>query len=190
MTPPVYVLVGGKSSRFGEPKATHPVDGEPWALHVGRRLAADPADIVLVGDLEPSSTLDGVRRITDSELVDGPLGGLLAALADRGDGLLTLASCDLVRPEPAWIEPLLQQHTADPSLAVAAYATGDLWQPFPCVAHTRWLAPLLAAVREGARSFQQAFASATAAKVSMPVGEFPHANTAERLNAILDSHRR
>jgi len=185
MSLPVYVLVGGGSRRFGVAKATHVVDGEPWALHVGRRLARDDAAITLVGEFASAAELDLVRRIADSPRVAGPLGGLLAALEDRGDGLLTLASCDLVRPDPAWLKPLLTQHATDPTLHVAAYTASERWQPFPSVVHTRWLPQLARVVEAGARSFQSVFEAAITAGVGWPGEAVPQANTPEQLHDLL-----
>lgn len=165
---PVYVLVGGASQRFGADKATTLVDGEPWALHVGRRLAAPGAEIVLVGTTPPGPFASH-RRIDDTKGVLGPLAGVLAALKDRldnyGDGLLALASCDLVRPERGWLKPLAADFDQTETLEVAAYRAADRWQPFPCVAHTRWLNSLTEHVAAGTRSLQAALDASNAAAV-------------------------
>lgn len=173
---PLYVLVGGASRRFGTDKAIHPRDGVPWALHVGQNFAGwlqnDQAEnlakafpfvvpeIVLVGNLSADAASDSqlasLRNIPDAVANAGPFGGLLAAVKDRqaehGAGLLAIASCDLVNPEPSWLFPLVDTHQENPSLDVAAYsdqlAEGDSlkkisrWQPFPSVAHTRWIQTL------------------------------------------------
>jgi molybdopterin-guanine dinucleotide biosynthesis protein A len=165
---PVYVLVGGASQRFGADKATTLVDGEPWALHVGRRLAAPGAEIVLVGTTLPDA-FASYRGIDDAKGVLGPLAGILAALNDRcdnyGEGLLALASCDLVRPVRGWLGPLEKCFADAKSLNVAAYRAADRWQPFPCVAHTRWLTPLSEQVAAGTRSLQAALDGSNVAAV-------------------------
>ncbi|MEN0111992.1 MAG: NTP transferase domain-containing protein, partial [Planctomycetota bacterium] len=134
---PVYVLTGGASSRFGADKANHPIDGEPWAVHVGRRLAPD-GSFTLVGDVAVDAS--GVRRIVEGCPGFGPLGGVTAACRDRfeasGDGWLVVASCDLVRPTRDWLTPLRDATTAT-ALAVA-YRDRERWQPMPLIAHTRW----------------------------------------------------
>ncbi len=175
---PLYVLVGGASRRFGADKASHPRYGVPWALHVGKSLSAGhenaqaqnsaeiPSffvpEIVLVGNLSDTAETDpklaSLRRISDAVERAGPFGGLLAAVKDRlaehGDGLLAIASCDLVDPEPSWLYPLVNSHSANRSLEVAAYSDqptaddsskkGPRWQPFPSLAHTRWARTLFA----------------------------------------------
>ena len=187
---PTYVLVGGASQRFGADKATTLVDGEPWALHVGRRLAAPGAEIVLVGKA-PKGAFNSHRRIDDTKGVPGPLAGVLAALNDRRDeycdGLLALASCDLVRPERVWLDPLLERFADTEALHVAAYRAADRWQPFPSVAHTRWLAPLSEQVAAGTRSLQAALDNSSAAAVDWTLSSEgpPQANSPAELQERL-----
>ncbi|MEQ8847628.1 NTP transferase domain-containing protein [Botrimarina sp.] len=155
---PVYVLVGGESRRFGRNKAEVDVDGEPWALHVGRRLAPGH-EPVLVGSPPPCETLDACRYIPDAPESPGPVGGLIAALRDRltqyGPGELVLASCDLVRPERQWLAPLFDAIDADPDVDAVGYFADGVWQPFPSVAHTRWLDRVIVAALGGVESLQQ-----------------------------------
>lgn len=186
MLPPVYVLIGGRSSRFGVDKAAYEVDGEPWALHVGRRLAASDSEITLVGTLVGTlngpGPLAGVRRIEDSPACKGPLAGVLAALEDRGKGLLTLASCDLVSPEADWLAPLLAAHAATEGLEAAAYRAADRWQPFPSVVNSAWGKKVRLTE---ARSLQAAYDAANAVAIPWHHGPNgpPQANTPEELNA-------
>ncbi|TWT98184.1 molybdopterin-guanine dinucleotide biosynthesis protein MobA [Botrimarina colliarenosi] len=187
---PVYVLVGGASRRFGVDKATTLVDGEPWALHVGRRLAASDTPIVLVGAplAEPIADL---RTVPDAAGAAGPLAGVLAALDDRrqafGEGRLVLASCDLVRPESEWLAPLHALHDNDEGLSVAAYHDARGWQPFPCVAHTRWRDELWRQITAGARSFQTVLGGPGVARAVWRgvAGGPPQANTPDELGDLL-----
>lgn len=188
---PVYVLIGGASRRFGADKATHHVDGEPWARHVGRRLAKPSDPVLLVGDRPAGDALADSVVIPDTPGVPGPLGGLLAALADRearwGAGLLCLASCDLVRPERAWLGPLLHSHQAREDLDVAAYHAADRWQPFPSVVHTRWIEKLVTMSGEGVRSLQIALQRSDSVATTWSAGLGPpQANSPEELARRLD----
>ena len=186
MLPPVYVLIGGKSSRFGAEKAAFPVDGQPWAPHVGERLSGQQS-YTLVGNASAEGVLLGVPRIEDAPDCVGPLAGVVAALEDRrkrlGEGLLVLASCDLVRPEPWWLIPLLSAHHDDAGLEIAAYKTHGLWQPFPSVVHTRWR-PNAA---YGNSSLQAAFGAAQSCAACWPGGGAgpPQANTRGELERLL-----
>lgn len=192
MPPPVYVLVGGRSTRFGADKATHTVDGEPWALHVGRRLAESDAEITLVGVLIDAGELAGVRRIEDSPKAQGPLAGVLAALEDRGEGLLTLASCDLVRPEAGWLTPLLAAHADSPArektaIEIAAYRAAGRWQPFPSVVDAGWAGRLGQLIGSGVGSLQQALDESRTTALAWSGEEFgpPQANSPEALRRHL-----
>lgn len=188
---PVYVLVGGQSERFGIDKATHEVDGLPWAWHVGSRLATDASACVLVGKTPPVG-LPGVRFVPDVPSVEGPLAGVLAALDDRlnrwGPGRFALASCDLVRPEAHWLDPLMAALDADADLEVAAYRIAGLWQPFPLIAHTRWRDRLANHLQAGRRSFQAVLngeAVGAAPWQGTPAAGPPQANTLAELDALL-----
>lgn len=189
---PVYVLIGGQSRRFGADKCSVEVDGAPWALHVANRLAAG-GEIAMVGHNAPSDSLADERFIADAPPALGPLSGALAAVRDRRDGLLVLASCDLVRPERGWLEPLNDAFDADPSLEVAAFQASGRWQPFPSVVHTRWAPRLTALIGSGLRSFQQALDASHTAAIpwrDVPAAERradgpPQANCPQELERLL-----
>ena len=187
---PVYVLIGGDSSRFGADKATYPVEGAPWARHVADRLAID-GDATLVGSIADPSPLAGFRILPDAEPGAGPLAGVAAALADRrerlGEGLLVLASCDLVRPEAAWLDPLIAAHDSDRHLDAAAYYAEKRWQPFPAVLHTRWLPKIAAGARSETASFQRVFETSRCCAIDWAGGGAgpPQANTPAELASRL-----
>ncbi|MEO0529406.1 MAG: NTP transferase domain-containing protein [Planctomycetota bacterium] len=192
---PVYVLVGGGSQRFGSAKATHPVDGQPWALHVATRLSSDTPRVAMVGNAALPELCD-VRFVPDHPRYQGPLTGALAAIEDRleqyGPGRLVLASCDLVRPEPRWLTPLCVAHD-EQLLDVAAYRIDGLWQPFPSVVHTRWRAQLSQLLAGGRRSFQAVLDESETQSVSWesaPASGPPQANTPEALRALFSENDR
>ncbi|QDU90591.1 molybdopterin-guanine dinucleotide biosynthesis protein MobA [Pirellulimonas nuda] len=200
---PLYILVGGASSRFGVDKASFPVDGRPWAEHVASRLSSPGApsrlgtpgapsgQYTLVGRLMHPDALPGAHCIADAAEGEGPLTGVLAALdhqrRSHGEGLVAVASCDLVRPEPQWLAPLAAAHWAEPELEAAAYQAAGRWQPFPCVAHTRWTQTLRRLLAEGVRSWQQALAAsrAHAEPWTGPADGPPQANTPAELRLRL-----
>ena len=186
---PVYVMIGGGSSRFGQDKATYPVDGEPWAMHVGRRLAASLDQITLVGGASVPHELASLRWIADQPPQVGPLAGLMGAIVDRqqrlGPGLLVLASCDLVQPSRDDLAPLLATFADTQQLHVAAYRAADRWQPFPAVLHTLCQQRLATLIAEGVTSLQAVFTALESQAVPWP-GD---ANGPPQANTLLELQR-
>jgi molybdopterin-guanine dinucleotide biosynthesis protein A len=93
------VLCGGRSSRMGRDKAFVEVDGTPMAARVATALrAAGCAPVVAIGgDAEMLGALD-LAVISDDHPGDGPLGGILTALARipaPADGTIVVVSCDI-----------------------------------------------------------------------------------------------
>ncbi|MBO9575116.1 MAG: molybdenum cofactor guanylyltransferase [Sphingobium sp.] len=109
------VIAGGKSTRFGSDKALARFQGRPLIDHVAETLAAQTADVVVVG-----RTHEGLDSIADRPAPDmGPLGGIAAALVEgreRGYSAVLTAPCDAVDlpedlraqlfPYPAYVESL------------------------------------------------------------------------------------
>jgi molybdopterin-guanine dinucleotide biosynthesis protein A len=128
---PIYLLAGGRSSRFGSDKARALVGGVPLIVAVARSLG-EPARISVVAR-EPGSYGDlGLRTIADAKPDLGPLGGLEAALADRGQGWLVLAACDTLGLRAEWLDLLFAARGAHR----AAAFRGQHWEPMPALYHT------------------------------------------------------
>jgi molybdenum cofactor guanylyltransferase len=122
--PQVFILAGGRSSRFGEDKALAEVEGKPLILHVATAAAALPASIAVVADAPDKYAPLGLRTLADLVPGAGPLGGLLTALsAAKGEAPILLLSCDLLGLQTEWLCALLQ---ADPTEAVALFDTEPL----------------------------------------------------------------
>ena len=189
--PPLYLLIGGESRRFGCDKASHPVQGVPWAQQTARQLGSKLAEVTLVGKLHQADLLGNFRVIEDRPSDIGPLGGVMAALQDsleqQGEGLLTIASCDLVEPQADWLQPLIEAFTESDQLEVAAYQAADRWQPFPMVAHTRWIERLEQQITQGDGSLQQALRNSIAHALPWPHDKTgpPQANTPDDLHRLL-----
>ncbi len=122
------ILVGGHSSRMGEPKQL---------LRYGGRLLIDPAVDVLSAMCEPAligsglvpEHLDRLLRIDDAPDVNGPLAGVLGALqSDPGTAWLIVA-CDQPWIDAVAIHWLMEQRRLD-NVAVMP-RDGHRPQPFP-----------------------------------------------------------
>ena len=135
--PPVYILAGGRSSRYGSDKARADCLGQPLILRQATQLKSLGHCVIIVAR-EPGQYDDlGLHTIADIEPDQGPAAGLLTALRHRAKGWLLLTSCDLVILRQAWMTTLLDasaQHRAD-----AIAFRDDRWQPFPGLYHTRLL---------------------------------------------------
>jgi len=89
-----YVLVGGKSSRFGRDKALIEIDGQPLALRIAERIGPAVDQVTFVGSPEKYRHL-GPRVIPDAVADFGPLGGILAVLEDAPSEWSLITACDM-----------------------------------------------------------------------------------------------
>jgi molybdenum cofactor guanylyltransferase len=89
-----YILVGGKSSRFGSDKALVEVGGRALALRVADALDPVTGAVTLVGSPEKYHHL-GLRVIPDPLTDFGPLAGILAALEDSKSAWNLSVACDM-----------------------------------------------------------------------------------------------
>ncbi|GAB4297846.1 MAG: molybdenum cofactor guanylyltransferase MobA [Myxococcota bacterium] len=128
---PVYILAGGKSSRFGKDKARAELNGEPLIVHTARSVASVATSISLVADKEGKYDDLGFRTIGDIKPGLGPLGGLQTALADLKTGWLLLTSCDLIGIQTPWLETLLS--APRDGAKIVAFRGGEEWQPIPAL---------------------------------------------------------
>lgn len=113
------VLAGGRSTRYGSPKAEALIAGEPMARRVARALAAVTDDVVVVSSHEVSG-VGRLRRIPDRVPDRGPLGGLHAALHEARslglDGVLVVG-CDLPLVPPELLAAVAAAATDAPAAA-------------------------------------------------------------------------
>jgi molybdopterin-guanine dinucleotide biosynthesis protein A len=143
---PVYILAGGKSSRFGRDKARVEIEGEPLLVRVARSLQSAARETIVVAD-QPGKYRDlGFETIADRQPGLGPLGGLQAALSHRGDGWLLCASCDRIGIRPEWLQALFAGRNN--GVKVVAFR-GRIWQPMPALYHTSLAPEVDAAVDAG-----------------------------------------
>ncbi len=106
-----FVLAGGRSKRFGEDKARHPVEGVPMVLRVASALAASGLSVCVVARDDRLADL-GVPILVEPPGPVHPLSGVLAGLEAVGPGGSALFSpCDL-----PWLDSdsVLQLTSGDP----------------------------------------------------------------------------
>lgn len=191
MTPLGVVLTGGRSRRFGAPKALVKVEGRAMSIRVAQALRdAGCAPVIAVG--EPVGAAPGALKrvwlaagleapapwtlpVADRWPGEGPLGATLSALAtaDQTAGVLT-AACDLPWLDSEVVRAVLgttRGRTPDPVRsrgvrygAVGSHMVPVIWWP---IAVRSALQELFDA---GERSLQAALSSLGAEAVEIAPG--------------------
>lgn len=129
-----YILVGGKSSRFGSDKALFEIEGRPLALRLAGFVEQAAAPVKLVGPPERYShlglpvipdTLIPEMPISDIPISDahpavGPLAGILAALEDSTHSWNLVLACDMPLVAPELLNLLFTR---------AEQSSDDVWLP-------------------------------------------------------------
>ncbi len=123
-----YILIGGKSSRFGRDKALFDFQGRPMALVGAERVGQVVDQVTLVGDPQQYSRL-GLRVIPDRISDAGPLAGIAAALEDSSAPHTLVVGCDMPFLRTALLERLLA--LAAESKAQALVPLGNDGRPQP-----------------------------------------------------------
>lgn len=198
---PVYLLAGGKSSRFGSDKARAEVAGEPLLLRVLRSLGTFPSFVCVVARERGDYDDLGVETIADRLDGLGPLGGLHSALYDlkqrlplsaqegevgiEDEGWLLLMPCDLLGVQEAWIRSLWSsRRKGDQAIAFL----GEHWEPLCALYHVRALPLVEAQIARGQGALWRLLESASARSVPLPKGwasAVVQANTPQALAAYL-----
>lgn len=144
---PVYILAGGRSTRFGSDKARAPFHGQPLILHVANVVARFATRCTVVAAVPDQYADLGLPTIADSTPNAGPLGGLIRAFSDlRDEDRLLLVSCDLVVLDAALVQQLVR--AAHGTHAAVAFYT-DRWQPIPGVYARRLMSEAESRLRSG-----------------------------------------
>lgn len=136
------VLVGGASRRMGRDKALLTVGGEPLIARQVRVLRESGAGAVfLAGRRGRRYDVAGTRFVTDAPGVEGPMAGILAALAVSPAAHLAVMAVDLPKLRPDWWQRLwLRCGTARGAVAML----DDRFEPLAAI-YPRAIAPQLAA---------------------------------------------
>lgn len=206
---PLYILAGGRSSRFGADKARADIHGRPLILHLADALRPAATAVTVIADRADKFADLGLRTLVDLTPELGPLGGLQAALADAGsgapDGYIAVVSCDWVGARAAWLELLHQaaiqnsgshspaaREPRDPAAPLAVAFRGEHWEPLFAL-YRRSIRPLVdQAILRSDRSLWRLLEAAQARAVPFPHdwSQMAQANTPAALAAWLAQHPR
>jgi molybdopterin-guanine dinucleotide biosynthesis protein MobB len=100
------VLIGGRSSRMGQPKHLLQQDGATWLERAVAKLRPKVAAMVISGSGSIPAALAELPRVPDAPGLAGPLAGILAVMRWQPAVSWLVTACDLpdVQPESlAWL---------------------------------------------------------------------------------------
>jgi molybdopterin-guanine dinucleotide biosynthesis protein A len=142
---------------MGTDKAFVPFEGRPMAGRVAAALrGAGAGEVVAVGgDLERLPSLGFDRAVPDHHPGEGPLGGLLTALAECDCAVVVVLACDVPGTQVESVVAVLEG-LGDHDVAVAVT---DRWEPLHGAWRTGRCLPVLAeAFGRGERAVHRALA--------------------------------
>ncbi len=146
--------MGGKSTRFGSPKAFLPFRGASLAAHLLREASQFSADAFAVcrqADQVPPDAAVEFRIVTDQWEQEGPLAGLHAALTSAKEQVLFLTGVDMPFLKREAVEGLFHLWRSEgcPDAVVPRYE--GRWEPLCSI----WSYQALRKLEPGAyRGFQ------------------------------------
>jgi molybdopterin-guanine dinucleotide biosynthesis protein A len=154
-----FVLVGGRSSRFGRDKALLDWGGRPLVLHIAEQVREAAGSVTLVGTPERYGHL-GLTVLPDRGPPQcGPLGGLLAALDHTTADWNLVVACDMPRLTPDFLAGLLEEAAARDHDVLLPQDSQGRPEPLCAVYHRRCRAAIEAALSAGVRKMTDAFAA-------------------------------
>ena len=154
-----YVLVGGRSSRFGSDKAFLEWQGRPLAAWVAEQVKVAAGSITLVGNPEKYRPL-GFPGIPDALSNIGPLAGLSAALEHSAAQWNLVVACDMPHMTVDFLEFLLATARSETAAdLILPLDRGGRPEPL-CAAYSKRCGPAIAdAIERGVRKMTSAFAN-------------------------------
>jgi molybdopterin-guanine dinucleotide biosynthesis protein A len=121
------VLAGGASRRMGRDKALVEVGGRPLAAIAAAALAAAGASppVLAVGGDAPALARLGLAPVADHRPGEGPLGGILTALAHALHDVVAILACDLPGAHAGAVGEVVAALAAHPEADAAVAAVDD-----------------------------------------------------------------
>ena len=190
-----YVLVGGRSTRFGTDKALAQWHGEPLALWVAERVKAAAGSVTLVGPSERYQIL-GLPVVSDKTPGLGPLGGITAALQHSQAEWNLVVACDLPHVTTEFLQYLVGLAKEDAADVVMPLDRESQDEPLCAVYGPRCREAISEAIARGVRKVTEAFAGLRVRRVSYAAYAaldldgrlFANLNTRDELEAARGRH--
>jgi molybdenum cofactor guanylyltransferase len=179
----LYLLAGGRSSRFGSDKALARAGGKPLILRVLSQFSCPFARTVIVTNQPSAYRQFQLPLIPDPVPNLGPIGGLLAACRDRSPpGWILLSGCDTLFSTPAMVHHLLSQVPAAAAHAIAF--KGQLWEPLPALYHTSILPTVESQIAAGQLSLWRLLERVPHCAIPLGPHAIRHVNTPDDLRRL------
>lgn len=180
-TTTAIVLCGGQGARLGGvAKPLVDLAGRPLLAHVLDRLRPQVADIVLSCTCAEPYRHFGCRVAVDAHPNQGPLGGVVSALAQTTTRWVLTSPCDTPFLPPNLVETLAAScGNAGAAVAVAAGRRQNLC----LLLDERRAASLSAFFASGGRAVYRWLDANSVASVEWPVADFFNVNTTADLQA-------
>lgn len=136
------LIAGGKSLRMGRDKRFLTLDGQPLLTRMIELLrSVTHGEPIVVGDNLPENELQDVQVLHDAKHDCGPLGGLVAALEEAGEGWVLAVAVDLPKLNGEDLAALLEwdrtdldvltlglENRPEPLAALYRTATAPFWR--------------------------------------------------------------
>jgi molybdenum cofactor guanylyltransferase len=151
--PLAAILAGGRSRRFGAPKALAELEGRPLLQWVREAVAEVIPDPVLITNDAEAFRAFGLPTRGDAVPGAGPLGGIHSALqwaAELGRPGALCVACDTPFLAPALLRRLIDRFTGSDADMVAPESTGPLGvEPLCAIYRTGCLAEVTRRLEAG-----------------------------------------
>ena len=212
---PVYILAGGKSSRFGNPnddKALAEINNTPLILRLARQLQPIANPLTIVADRADKYQYLGLNTVADHQPGLGPLAGLHRALSHHrsisnntktpvplNNNWLLLLSCDLILIKYNWVRALHDEihHTPTQDIEPQVIAFADFDQnhqptrihPMPALYHQSISPTVDQHLQAHDLSMQSLIRALTSQLLAIPEDwpDIPQINTTEEYQQIVDN---
>ncbi len=176
---PLYVLSGGRSSRFGSDKALAELGGRTLISRSVETWAAWASRVTAVADRAGKYDSLGLRTIADSQPGLGPIGGLLTAIDDCRNGWLILVACDAIVLDPELPQRLFAKVSND----VKVVALRDRhWETMPALYHCSILPVVQANIANGQHALWKVIEQVAHQQVKSP----PYRAVLSQINSVAD----
>lgn len=175
------VLCGGRATRLGGvEKPLADLGGQPLVRHVLERLAPQVDAVVLAGASAQSYRCFGHRLVADSAPSQGPLGGIVSALAVVATPWVLTAPADTPFLPTNLVAKLA---AACPGHGAAVAVAGGRRQNLSLLLDATRAASLAAFFAAGGRAIHRWLDANRVPTVAFPAADFLNVNTAAELRA-------